>query len=436
MSDSTQNLELSSFLTLLNVSGQFDSDFDKLVYQYVNREAIARQAQEELARRLAAEEQARQTAERIRKRKQATVIVSACAVIIALILFYAHVIKPHNDYHRAAELMESGDYSSALTIFRSLGEYRDSSSQVEACRYALFEPDYQKAVAYMAGADYEQASALFERTRTYKDSDALLSECRQAIDENEYADALALMEGGSYDAAIAKFSALGGFRDSYDQALHCEKLKNVAPIINAAVGDSVEYGSFEQDNNSENGKEAIEWLILEKTDTKALLLSKYGLDCQRYNQFTTSVTWETCSLRAWLNDSFLNEAFGDEELAYIETTLVRAEKVDGFDTDPGADTNDKVFLLSCDDAERYFSSDQSRKCAASDYAQKRSAYVGDSGYCWWWLRSPGHTSSYATLVADDGVVYENYVAGYNIMPFVGTNWGNATARPAVWVNIE
>ena len=50
-----------------------------------------------------------------------------------------------------------------------------------------------------------------------------------------------------------------------------------------AVGSSVYFGSYEQDNDTEDGAEPIEWLVLAVDNDKALLLSRYALDCQPYN---------------------------------------------------------------------------------------------------------------------------------------------------------
>ena len=433
----SQEVELSDFLSLLNEHGKHDEGFDPLTYRYVNREEIARREREEEERRLAAEERERQRLEHIRQRNKTIAITSAVAAVIMLILGYTFVIKPLVSYKRAGSLMEAKDYSSALGIFSELGSYRNSEELADECRFVLYEPDYQKARKFMTDGNYELAVTYFEKTRGYKDSYSLISECRLAIQRNDYAAAVALMEDGHYDTAISKLSALGGFENSNELIARCEKLKVIGSLRSAAVGDIVTYGAYEQDNNSENGTEPIEWIVLEKADTKALLISQYGLENKQYHSNSRSnVTWESCDMRSWLNDSFLDAAFSEEEASYIETTHVRAEKTEDFDTNPGPDTDDKVFLLSYDQVYQYFDSDNARKCIATDYASRRGAYVGDAGYCWWWSRSPGHEGNYAILVADDGVVYDNYVSGYYMIPMVGTNWGNATAKPAIWVNIE
>lgn len=75
------------------------------------------------------------------------------------------------------------------------------------------------------------------------------------------------------------------------------------------VGQRVRMGTYEQDNNTRNGRESIEWRILAIEGDQALLISEYGLDCQLYHYTNTSMTWENCSLRSWLNGSFMYSAF-------------------------------------------------------------------------------------------------------------------------------
>ena len=70
------------------------------------------------------------------------------------------------------------------------------------------------------------------------------------------------------------------------------KLKAELKAARAAdVGDIITFGSYEQDNNTLNGKENIEWLVLAKEDDRILVTSKYALDCQQYNTEYTGVTW-------------------------------------------------------------------------------------------------------------------------------------------------
>lgn len=170
--------------------------------------------------------------------------------------------------------------------------------------------------------------------------------------------------------------------------------------------ETVTFGSYYKNNS--NTKEPIEWIVLEKTNGKALLITKYGIDCKKYNETYTDVTWETCSLRYWLNNTFLNNAFSNEERNKIQNT------------------SDKVFLLSIEEAKKYFSSSDSRKCQPTPYAIQNGVYTVD-GDGWWWLRSPGNSQSSAAYVDYGGLVYSN---GYRV------SRGNDCVRPALWINLE
>ena len=199
------------------------------------------------------------------------------------------------------------------------------------------------------------------------------------------------------------------------------------------VGDYITFGSYEQDNDTSNGKEDIEWLVLDKKGNKILAISKYGLDAKLYNEEYASVTWEDCTIRSWLNGEFYNAAFSDDEKQAIIQTAVSADKNPKYSTDPGNDTTDNVFLLSIKEVEKYFSSDIARQCAATDYAVAQGAYtnsnytVDDGVSCWWWLRSPGDYQRSAAYVSSDGSV-SHY--GVNVSK------DNVCVRPALWINLD
>lgn len=127
-----------------------------------------------------------------------------------------------------------------------------------------------------------------------------------------------------------------------------------AEITEAKAGDIVTFGTYEQDNDAENGAEPIEWFILDMEDGQATLLSVYLLDCQRYHPEETDMTWEDCAMRAWLNDDFLNAAFTKAEQEHIAVTKLVNEDNPVFGTQGGNDTSDKIWLLSLGDVEKYF----------------------------------------------------------------------------------
>ena len=103
-----------------------------------------------------------------------------------------------------------------------------------------------------------------------------------------------MMEKGEYEEAYVLLEKLG----KEDVITSNESIKPLYESIllsRAQVGDYVEFGSYEQDAISSNGKENIEWLVLAREGNQMLVISKYALDCQQYNTSSISVTWETCS---------------------------------------------------------------------------------------------------------------------------------------------
>ena len=65
-------------------------------------------------------------------------------------------------------------------------------------------------------------------------------------------------------------------------------------FASVTIGDTITFGSYEQDNNLDNGSEPIEWMVLDIQDGKAFLLSRYGLDTKPYNTVEMDITWEAC----------------------------------------------------------------------------------------------------------------------------------------------
>ena len=192
-------------------------------------------------------------------------------------------------------------------------------------------------------------------------------------------------------------------------------------------GDTIKFGTYEQDYPI-NGKDPIEWVVLEKRKNGILVMSKYALDCLPYNTEYEDVTWETSTLRKWLNEKFYNAAFNKTEKAMIKKTIVKNNINPYHGTDGGNDTKDKVFLLSIEDATKAsygfifdrFSSDINRKCAPTKYAVAQGAYqyqpadadystAENEGTCRWWLRSPGYSGPYAEHVDGIGFVDSDFV---------------------------
>ena len=162
------------------------------------------------------------------------------------------------------------------------------------------------------------------------------------------------------------------------------------PTISATngtnAGDYVIFGSYEQDNNVENGPEDIEWCVLDVQNGKALLLSKYALASRCYNDMKEG-EWESSSLRNWLNGDFINDSFSDAQKASIAHTSINNGEGQSWTCGAGNDTEDFVFLLSYNELGRYLTDDM-RLCTPTQKAVSDGAYQNEKGNCRWWLRSP------------------------------------------------
>ena len=214
-------------------------------------------------------------------------------------------------------------------------------------------------------------------------------------------------------------------------------------------GNSAIFGNYYQSDNVT--KEPIEWLVLENDteNRKLLLLSKYVLDAQQYHhEPLITISWEDCSLRSWLNSTFLNNAFSASEQNMILTTHL--ENSDLYSLG-GNDTDDKIFLLRDSDVHGesayysdghwYFNNYADRVAYATQYTvvNRFFAYAfldGGNTKCTssnyklnrclalWWLRKEGDSDNFAPLVSNinnnDGIVEFEDITVLGV-------------RPALWV---
>ena len=203
----------------------------------------------------------------------------------------------------------------------------------------------------------------------------------------------------------------------------------IPALYGVSVGEEIQFGQYEQDNNSYNGSEPITWIVLDKQGGQILVLSKYVLDSKAYHAYTGSrpnITWAQCTLREWLNTQFYDSAFNETEKDMIAKNTVYAHANPNYPKlDPGNDVEDRIFILSVVEANRLFRSDYERLCQPTQYALACGADTEDTiGTCWWWLRSPGHSLTSAAFVSKfDGSIETNYIG-----------LSNVGIRPAMWIN--
>lgn len=382
---------------------------------------------------------------------------------------YVESIKNRNEenrlkkaYDEACKAMNNAktedQFKDAGKKFLEINRYRDSKALCESC-YAKAIELYKKGIYDEAKKDMtsdtvsllEKAIELFESIADYEDAGTKVCECKVRIEELKAKAERARIEAERKKKKAIKITKIVSPivavlitfiivlntvilpKIKYNNLIKKYGKETVDEINSLQIGDIYIFGTYEQDNDVSNGKEEIEWQVLAKEDYRVLLISKYALDCVQYNSEREYVTWETCSLRKWLNETFINSAFNSDEQVLIPETNVSADKNPEYSTNPGNATKDKIFLLSISEVNKYFLSDDERMCAATDYAKAQGAYISDDdtvggkGACWWCLRSPGYSQRYAADVYSAGSVYcyGDYVSSDDV-----------GVRPVMWISFK
>lgn len=373
---------------------------------------------------------------------------------------HALIVSVYEEAKQKMDLATCEDeYTMAAILFESIIQYEDSKLLEQECLAKVEE--YRKEETYSAAVQKmnsglsskcEEALKLFESIPGWKDADALAVECANKVEElrekeiadkrekerlermlreqakrnriiavvvaaivciavvfvvvqnnviiprQEYSKAEALLEAGKYGEALSIFISIRSYKDSTARVEQISSEHWLDIIREKEVGDYITLGKYEQDGNTPNGKEDIEWLVLSKKNDRMLVISKYGLDRKPFNSKWRPVSWTGCTLYEWLNGYFFNNAFSDVEKSRC--------------TKP-------VFLLSKEEASLYFDSDVARRCTPTAYA--------GGGSDEWWLRSPGSESD----------EYAAYVK-YGRIDINGTINANASVlvRPAMWIYLK
>lgn len=331
---------------------------------------------------LEAKETARQiAAEKAKKKAKKIAIIAApivCVCIVFVIVLNA-VIIPNQKYNEAMDLIDSGDYESAYALLEEIGK-------------------------------------------------------NDVIATNKYDRAIDLIDSGDYKAAYALLDGLS-YRDSEEKLQSMKSQHPQAFLGGADVGDTVTFGTYEQNNNYSDGNENIEWVVIDKQEDKIMVVSKYIIAGQPFNTTNEGhISWENCTLRKWLNNDFLNEAFSDAEKKLItDTTIFSTEYLAHSTTDYS--TTDKIFLLSENERNMLSSVDalkgivtESVIALFSDAANSDVANINPSNFePLWWLRTTWEDADDSCASVVCRVDYDGWIYAVE---------ENAGVRPAMWISLE
>ena len=388
--------------------------------------------------------------------------------------------------------MNKQEYDAAITIFSKLADYQDSKDKLNECidayRRQLAAWEETQLAAQMEKVEQIERTlnhaktAMYEAEKGKTDSErreeTILDDIRRL--SNELSQVHGLFSGGKkrdleveidtlnqalahttqrkleYEQTISKAQTEASTAESaLTEAKAAQReietrlqkkewihWTDKAIITTAAiapfqhVGSYATFGTYPQ---TKSGKDAtpIEWLVLnyDSATNKALLISRYTLDCQPYNnEKTNDITWETCTLRKWLNSKFINTAFTVQQQAAILTTTVDNSNSHGDNYFISSNnTQDKVFLLSYAEVRKHLTDINTRVCEITDYAAKgKTSFTDRVGT--WWLRSL-KLSYYDSI---SGVViecfsYDDANYGHHRGTYINRPQG---VRPALWLDLS
>ena len=162
-------------------------------------------------------------------------------------------------------------------------------------------------------------------------------------------------------------------------------------------GEYVRFGTWQI--AADGPASPIDWIVVEVTETHALLLSRLGLASGVFHEsFRTNIDWLMSSLRTWLNTDFYRQAFSEEDRKRIYTS---------------EDFPEAVFCLSQEETQAIPAIRGSRTeaperllCYASPHALLTHPFQGQNGSSPWWLRSMGSEGGRVLLIWTDGTVLD------------------------------
>ncbi len=238
----------------------------------------------------------------------------------------------------------------------------------------------------------------------------------------------------SIDEMIGRWNEIAGSEDKYVKQngagirpVICIKMDSLpATSISESNneryvdGDIIVYGNYEQDNDLDNGKEPIEWVVLESNQEKVLVVSKYILDCHIYNTVSNTKEiqnqWDVSELRRWLNTEFAEEAFSEDELSKIVLTQTITD----------GDCYDKVYVPSHQEKGQDAAETTAYARAQGVFGEYVAGVNDNEGY--FWLRPDR-----LTVVSHPAEVL---ISWKGERPWAEIDRTDVGVRPMMWISLE
>ena len=347
----------------------------------------------------------------VKKRMKATFKICMIVIICFSIVFggfvgYTNIISPMIQYRQANKLLNEGKYDEAIKKYEELKSYKNSEEQIK-------EALYEQSKSFIESGKYVEAFKNLEGIKDYKD-------CNDVYTEARYNYAVKLYNEKNYSECGKYFSQIKDYKDSNTYLQKQE-------VFWRTKGNVVTLGSYEQDNNSSNGKEKIEWIVLdpEYSNDSVMLISKHCLDYKLYDDYNhcvgldsdeaynytkdLGIGWLDCTLRKWLNSSFYNTAFSSADKNKLNPINII------YSMDEGKQLTDNVSILSAGEAKNLFDDVVQASAGETKYAYQRLTdtyyngkrnsfdkysenYVTD-----YWLRKTERSVMHDTVIAESNI---------------------------------
>lgn len=210
-------------------------------------------------------------------------------------------------------------------------------------------------------------------------------------------------------------------------------IKEINPLN---VGESIEFGTYEQDDDLSNGDENIKWTIHDIKNGKALLVCDICIEALPYNDDGLGNSWTNSDVRRWLNADFFESAFSAEEKkVIIESNIVTRRLSDedghtyGETYGDNEETTDQVFILDLSEFWQITNELEVSEIAKATFMSNNSYWGQQENYqTMFWIRSPyGERKNYACGYDTVGEQSMGYIFTPEMYAFV---------RPAIYIDVE
>ena len=301
--------------------------------------------------------------------KASLIAIICLSIIFGCVIGYDRIITPMVQYNQAQVLLNNGKYAEAIDKYTKLKSYKDSQEKIS-------EALYQQANSFLENNNYLKAFENLEKIINYKDSQNIYTKAM-------YDYAVQLYNSGNFAKCAEYFYKVKDYKDSMSYL-------NKKEVYWRTKGNIVTLGKYEQDDNKSNGKEPIEWIVLDPklSENTVLLISKLCLDYKKYDDgnygldndgnYSTGndsgIDWLNSSLRSWLNTSFFNNAFTNAEKGRLKPIDII------YSLDEGEWITDNVSILTKGEAESYFDDIVQMSTGETKYAYQvlTKTYYGNS----------------------------------------------------------